>query len=408
MMYRLGNSFNYNYGYSSRYGGYRGSSQQAQSHSRYGGYQQPAYGWGNPGKGSSYSQPFQMASLIQLLRALLQHQYQQPAKPQAPQYPTTHPGQKPPAQPPCGCPTPPGNGGKPTNPPKHDPPTTPPGNGGTPTNPPKNDPPTTPPTTDPPSNPPVSGNFKPGSLSLDQVPVDSKGNIKQEFLKEMLTPKNAVDTKLTDPNSKSGLSKFALIGVRLMGHDVYDGKLDGDVFLRTLLAPEQSGNVPFTVDDQTIDMVKQWGKMDLEDDGKINGSVFGKLVEQVWPTTDKNAIPGFANSLKYQTASLNAAEMFRQTPNAETPEGLQEIMRQTGLTDTQFLDLSLWGHRIMDKATSTQDIAKDALNDPKSIDFGFAHLNDNTVKHVQNLTTDPNADATVGLSVLNLLRKLLK
>lgn len=236
--------------------------------------------------------------------------------------------------------------------------------------------------------------------------MDANGNITQSFVRSMLTPTNTVNTNLFNASDPSGLSKFAKIGIRLMGHDLYDGTANGDVVLRTLLAPAKSGNTPFTTSAETIDMVKQWGKMDLDDDGKINGSVYGKLVEDVWPVTDGVNIAGFAKGLNYKDANLNATELFRATPNVETPEGLTQFVQQSGVTDTELLNFSLWGHRILDKANTTQQIAQSALNDPTSIDFGLTHFNSNTINFAQGLVNNPNAKTTVGLGVLNLMTKL--
>jgi hypothetical protein len=151
--------------------------------------------------------------------------------------------------------------------------------------------------------------------------VDANGNMTADFIKTLLTPKKDVNTNLFDQNDPSGLSNFAKIGLRLMGHDMYDGTLNGDVVFRTLLAPDQSGNRPIfqhtaanpLTPEQVAeneDDIREWGKMDLEDDGKVNGSVYGKLVEAVWPTTDGASITGFAKTLKLKNSSLNASEMF--------------------------------------------------------------------------------------------------
>jgi hypothetical protein len=236
--------------------------------------------------------------------------------------------------------------------------------------------------------------------------VDQNGNVTQDFLKNMLTPTNAVNTNIFDSSDPSGLSKFARIGIRMLGHDLYDGKWNGDVALRALFAPTQSGNTPFNATPATTDMVKQWGKMDLEDDGKINGSVYAKLIEDVWPTTDGPSIAGFANGIQFKNANLNAAELFRQTPNVETPDGVTQFVQQSGVSANELLNLSLWGHRILDKNNTAQGIAQAALTDPTSIDFGLTHLDSGTQSFVQGLSTNPSAKSTVGLGVLNLLTKL--
>lgn len=225
-------------------------------------------------------------------------------------------------------------------------------------------------------------------------------------MRSMLTPQNAVNTAIFDNNDKSGLSKFARVGIRMFGHDLYDGKFNGDVALRTLLAPTESNNRAFTGSPETIDMVRQWGKMDLEDDGKINGSAYAKLIEDVWPLTDGVNIAGFANGLNFKDANLNAAELFRATPDVTTAAGVAQFTQQSGVSATELLNFSIWGHRIMDRASTTQDIAQKALTDPTSIDFGLANLNSQTRSFTQGLTTNPNAKSTVGIGVLNLMTKL--
>jgi len=237
------------------------------------------------------------------------------------------------------------------------------------------------------------------------VPVDAQGDVQRSFLEAMLRPSAPVNTQLLDNNAPSGLSRFALVGLRLMGHDLYDGKINGDVTLRTLFAPEQSGNTAFTRSQQSIDMVKEWGRRDLTDDGVINGSAFGQLIEDTWPTTDNARVPGFARGLRHDAANLNAAELFRTTPNVETADGVRQWAQQTGFSPNDLLNFSLWGHLIMDRANTGQQIARDALNNRSAIDFSLANFSPETRAFTQRLTTDPDADHTIGLAVLNFLNR---
>jgi hypothetical protein len=239
------------------------------------------------------------------------------------------------------------------------------------------------------------------------VAKDANGNVSQNFLNTMLTPHSAVNTNIFDNNDPSGLSKFARVGIRMLGHDLYDGKIDGDVALRTLFNPTGSNNSAFTATPETTDMVRAWGQKDLEDDGKINGSAYQQLIEDVWPTTDGVPIPGFADGLQKSDANLNVDELFRNTPNVETPQGLQQFVQTSGVSVTELLNFSLWGHRILDKANTTQGIAQAALTDPKSIDFGLANATPEGKAFVQSLVNDPNAKTTVGAGVLNFLRNQL-
>jgi hypothetical protein len=98
--------------------------------------------------------------------------------------------------------------------------------------------------------------------------------------------------------------------------------------------------------------------------------------------------------------------MFKTVPNVATPDGLMSFMQKTGLTDTELLDFSMWGHRILDKSFTAQGIAQSALTDPTSIDFGLANLDPATKAFAQQIANDPNAKSTIGSGVLNILTKL--
>jgi hypothetical protein len=234
------------------------------------------------------------------------------------------------------------------------------------------------------------------------------------FMNELFKTTGNVNTALFDNSEPSGLTKFARIGLRMLGHDLYDGEINGDVAFRTLLAPDQSHNRGIfqgsRENEQQIaenkDMVRQWGQLDLQDDGKINGSAYIKLVEDVWPVTDHVAIPGFADNVQTRDSTLHVSELMQPTPNVETPAGVTQFAQQAGVSPKELLNFSLWGHRILDRSTTTQGLAQDALTNPRSIDFGLTQFNQENRTYMQGLTTDPNATSTVGLGVLNLLIKL--
>lgn len=244
--------------------------------------------------------------------------------------------------------------------------------------------------------------------------MDEQGNMTGDFVNQLFTTGKDVDTTILDDSDPSGLSNFAKVGIRMLGHDLYDGEINGDVAFRTLLAPDDSHNRAIFQhngmnEDQIAenkDIVRQWGKMDLEDDGKVNGSAYVQLIEDVWPTTDHVPIPGFADDINTRDSSLNAGELMAETPNVETPEGVTEFQQKTGVSPKELLNFSLWGHRILDRDFTTQDLAQDALTNPRSIDFGLTQFNQENKDYMQSLTTDPNATSTVGLGVLNLLTKL--
>lgn len=234
------------------------------------------------------------------------------------------------------------------------------------------------------------------------------------FVNQLFKTAKPVNTQLLDDKEPSGLSKFARVGLRMLGHDLYDGEINGDVAFRTLLAPDASHNRAIFQGSKDTpeqiaankDMVRKWGELDLKDDGKVNGSAFMKLVEDVWPTTDHVPIPGFAKDIKTKSASLNAAEMMRATPNVETPQGVTDFTQKAGVSAKELLNFSLWGHRILDRSFKTEDLAKDALTNPRSLDFGLTQFNPETRAYMTSLSKDPNATSTVGIGVLNLLIKL--
>jgi hypothetical protein len=249
---------------------------------------------------------------------------------------------------------------------------------------------------------------------LKDIPVDANGNMTNGFVNELFKTSGNVNTAIVDNNDPSGLSNFAKVGLRMLGHDLYDGEINGDVAFRTLLAPDESHNRAIfqhtgMTDAQIAenkDIVRKWGQMDLQDDGKVNGSAYIQLIEDVWPTTDHVAINGFADDIKTRNSTLKASELTAETPNVETPAGVTEFQQKTGVSAKELLNFSLWGHRILDKNNDTGDLAQDALTNPRAIDFGLTQFNQENKDYMQSLTTDPNATSTVGLGVLNLLTKL--
>jgi hypothetical protein len=249
---------------------------------------------------------------------------------------------------------------------------------------------------------------------LSDIPVDAKGNMTSAFMNQLFKTAKPVNTQLLDDKEPSGLSKFARIGLRMLGHDLYDGEINGDVAFRTLLAPDASHNRDIFQGSRDTaaqiaankDMVRKWGELDLKDDGKVNGSAYLKLVEDVWPTTDHVPIPGFAQGVQTKSASLNAAEMMRATPNVETLQGVTDFTKNSVVTAKELLNFSLWGHRILDRSFKTEELAKDALTNPRSLDFGLTQFSPETRAYMTSLSTDPNATSTVGIGVLNLLIKL--
>jgi hypothetical protein len=245
---------------------------------------------------------------------------------------------------------------------------------------------------------PRGGTIKPGSLALKDVPVDRNGNITNSFLNQLFKTDKPVDKSLVDASDPSGLSDWARVGVRLIGHDLYDGKLNGDVVLRTLLAPDASNNrdifaqhgkaQPEEVAKYT-DIIRQWGAEDLKDDGKINGSAEKRMLGQLMKRTDNVDITRQLAALPNTSASLNAKELYRKTIDVTTPDGLKAFTQQSGIPAIALENFSFWGHRIMDPKSTSQSIAKDALTNPRSFDFGLANFDASTKKYAQWLASLP-------------------
>ena len=115
------------------------------------------------------------------------------------------------------------------------------------------------------------------------------------------------DLPMTDASGEP--TEFGNVGLRLFGHDVLDGKVDGDVTLRTLLNPVGSGNDDFR---RNVEYVKKWGDLDLKDDGQLNGSAL------------RNVASGYQalNATPAPPASTDAAAGGSSPPGAPTLNGV--------------------------------------------------------------------------------------
>lgn len=259
-----------------------------------------------------------------------------------------------------------------------------------------------------------SGIFEPGSIPEHKVPIDPiTGNVTSEFLQWILTPSAVVDTNLFDPSHASKLSKFARIGLRCMAHDAYDdGKLNGLCILRTLLAPHQGSNATFTENVSITDMVKKWGQLDMEDDGKLNGSVFFTLLERVWPIIHSpSCYPqprwNMNNYIWNSSLLLNIRpeEIFRHTPDVMTQSGLEQVCMGFGVSSRHLLAWSLWGHRLIQGQTILS-LLQDAHANSHSIDFALCHLCNETKEWTQRCLESAN-ELEVEQEVVRLVLEFL-
>jgi hypothetical protein len=194
-----------------------------------------------------------------------------------------------------------------------------------------------------------------------------------------------------DIGDASGLNEFQRVSTRLWGHDILDnGKNDGSVLLETLLNPVGSGNTAFWKSPQDISIVAQQLIMDITDDGQINGSSLRHALEQTYWQTTGHDISGALESAPNQAADLSANAIFAQQPDMTTPDGLAKTVQNTGLSTTQLLNLSLWGHDTVDDfgpygLNIDGSVLAPALNNQQSIDWGFVNSMPETKQYTQSL-----------------------
>ncbi|MDD2869261.1 hypothetical protein [Neomegalonema sp.] len=194
------------------------------------------------------------------------------------------------------------------------------------------------------------------------------------------------DLPLVDSAGKP--TEFGNVGLRLFGHDVLDGKVDGDVTLRTLLNPVGSGNDDFR---RNLEYVKKWGQMDLRDDGALNGSALRSVATNQQTQAAANPAPagisgasgagspagapsmngvtaphgpkpggdpGKCPFLAAQSAfkpdlaspSQNLMQDVRQTFDFKNPgvklESYDALAQNYGFNRNELADLILWGHTV--------------------------------------------------------------
>lgn len=212
------------------------------------------------------------------------------------------------------------------------------------------------------------------------------------------------------------LTEFAKIGLRMFGHDLLDGRIDGDVALRTLLNPVGSDNTDFR---RNLELVKKWGELDLNDDNTINGSVYRALVEQCLVHTGANEImslqrlPLSAASSDDRVWRADVPSMFDFTDFKVNLESYQALAKNYQLTPIELTDLVLWGHlvsRLPADAQERQKVfnaqIKNALAGAPSATFEHIFVRDvpGVREHFQQLIGDFDG---FNQSVVSSLKKLI-
>jgi len=140
---------------------------------------------------------------------------------------------------------------------------------------------------------------------------------------------------------------FANIGLRMFGHDILDGRVDGDVAMRALLNPEGTDNADFR---QNIELLKKWGELDLNDDNRINGSVYRDLAEQYWQnaggegSAPLSAFPDFEAVQDDRFWRTDVPATFDFASGSVNREAFANLASNYGLSEVELTDVVLWGH----------------------------------------------------------------
>lgn len=187
-------------------------------------------------------------------------------------------------------------------------------------------------------------------------------------------------------NADNSLTDFGKVGLRMFGHDILDGKVDGDVVMRSLLNPSGSDNTDFR---RNIEYVKKWGELDLADDNTMNGSVYRKLVEQCWTIVNGGGISPL-QGLALTPSSTNEEVWRTDVPNMfdfksfkVNLDSYQKLAQSYGLNVLELTDLVLWGHvvpklpaKAEDQQAAFDTIIKDALEGKPTSTFENVFVRD--------------------------------
>ncbi len=189
----------------------------------------------------------------------------------------------------------------------------------------------------------------------------------------------------------SGLSQYERVSLRMWGHDIQDDGLNnGSVILKTLLNAKASGNEAFLKDTGSVQTVYSHLYQDYFDDYAIDGSSLRRSMANTYAKVTGHDIWPQLSRAPYIPANLSYSEVFRPAPDMKTPQGLQQMVRDTGLSLNNLLNTSLWGHDAIDQfgpggRNLDGSVLAPALNDPQSIDFGFVNSSPETRAYTAGL-----------------------
>ncbi len=186
------------------------------------------------------------------------------------------------------------------------------------------------------------------------------------------------------------LSRFESVSLRMWGHDIQDdGKNNGSVILKTLYNAQGSGNDAFLKTPEAQQTLLYHLNADYYDNGQIDGSSLRGTFGQVYQKVTGHDISQQLWSAPLIPFPISQQTVFQNAPDMRTAEGLQQMSTLTGLSLNQLLNTSLWGHDASDPSARGNwidgSVLNGALNDPKSIDFGFVHATPQLTQYTQGL-----------------------
>lgn len=186
------------------------------------------------------------------------------------------------------------------------------------------------------------------------------------------------------------LSRFEDISLRMWGHDIQDdGKNNGSVILKTLYNAQGSGNQAFLATPEAQQTLLYHLKADYYDNGQIDGSSLRGTFGQVYQKTTGHDISRQLWSAPLTPFQITQQSVMENAPDMRTAAGLQQIATNTGLSLNQLLNTALWGHDAVDQSARGNwidgSVLDGALNDPRSIDFGFVHATPQLTQYTQGL-----------------------
>ncbi len=222
------------------------------------------------------------------------------------------------------------------------------------------------------------------------------------------------------PSHVSGLTERQRVGLRMVGHDLNDdGKINGSVILKTLLNPEGSGNSAFLKTAESRNTVNLHLILDYFDDRQINGSSLRRDLAKTYKIVTGHDITQQLMSAPLEAAPLSAAELFKTQPSPFTREGLQQMVKDTGMSMLEIVNIALWGHDAIDNfgpngRNLDGSALEPSLTDPNHLDFGMVNGVPGAKQYVQELINRDKANFgkvngnALNFDFLKILERLLK